>query len=896
MLKIKKYVIRKELVLNNIILNAYISNFWNDVFASLVKSSEKHLLLLCKVEFSDKSLGYRTLGHLRRVNFSDKELFINYLINRLGTLSDAYSDNPVNKIVFSYIICNGKALDDRKLILDLNDKPLAFHRFNNMNLPITMVPAEFGTVISKSLIEGFTRFVVSFNKKIFQIDVSLDKLVNNVTLLGPSELNWTDTQFGEGFKREIGKSTMYFVDGELVLRKQELNAKPFSKMNVESKLINNFVTMDIETITHDSKLVPYLICAYNGSEYITSYARSQQLLFTSFMNSLFTFFKGSSKLIVYAHNLSGFDGIFLLKHLIQFGKVEPILFNGRLISIKVKLNVVGHKNKTIIFKDSYLLLPLSLRMLCIAFNISIPKGYFPFKLKNIFYTGVLPKIEYWTGIPLTEYSLLKAEFKNTFWNFQDEAIKYCKLDCQTLHEIITNFNELIFNNFQVNIHSVLTLPALAMKIYKTHFMPDNTIYQLLGRVESFIRESYTGGAVDVYKPHNTITGIFSRAARHIKLYYYDVNSLYPTVMAKFLMPIGKPIAFEGNIRNVISNAYGFFFCKITSPVNLEHPILQRRIKTTEGIRTIAGLGTWTGWICSAEMDNAMKYGYTFEIIKGYEFKLGDIFSEYVNKMYNLRLQYPKGNAMNLVAKLLMNSLYGKFGMKVEFTKVDIFTILTDADKLNVKNKVKSFGESVLDFVMVNNSLIIVRNTLADIKYNQDQDMYHGLDVNIAIASAVTSVARVQMSVFKNNPLFNLYYSDTDSAVVDRPLPAELVGNELGQLKLEHVITKAVFLAPKVYGFITENGDEIIKVKGITSEVASDLTFSALETLLIKDSSREFTQEKWFKDVIGGQISLADVAYTLKVTSNKRAPIYINDGEFEIYNSTRPFNYNELNSK
>ena len=34
-------------------------------------------------------------------------------------------------------------------------------------------------------------------------------------------------------------------------------------------------------------------------------------------------------------------------------------------------------------------------------------------------------------------------------------------------------------------------------------------------------------------------------------------------------------------------------------------------------------------------------------------------------MYNLRLQYDKGTPMNLIAKLLMNSLYGKFAMKLE---------------------------------------------------------------------------------------------------------------------------------------------------------------------------------------------------------------------------------------
>lgn len=74
-------------------------------------------------------------------------------------------------------------------------------------------------------------------------------------------------------------------------------------------------------------------------------------------------------------------------------------------------------------------------------------------------------------------------------------------------------------------------------------------------------------------------------------------------------------------------------------------------------------------------------------------------------------------------------------------------------------------------------------------------LFHGLDINTAKASAVTAGARVHMSLFKKNPNFNLYYSDTDSAVIDRQLDSEFVGNKLGQMKLEHTINKAVFLAP-----------------------------------------------------------------------------------------------------
>ena len=85
-----------------------------------------------------------------------------------------------------------------------------------------------------------------------------------------------------------------------------------------------------------------------------------------------------------------------------------------------------------------------------------------------------------------------------------------------------------------------------MKIYKTHYMPENSIYKISGLIEQRIRESYTGGAVDVYRPHNKIGDFFSKTYR--KLFYYDVNSLYPAMMANMPMPIAKPTYFEGGRR------------------------------------------------------------------------------------------------------------------------------------------------------------------------------------------------------------------------------------------------------------------------------------------------------------------------------------------------------------
>lgn len=63
----------------------------------------------------------------------------------------------------------------------------------------------------------------------------------------------------------------------------------------------------------------------------------------------------------------------------------------------------------------------------------------------------------------------------------------------------------------------------------------------------------------------------------------------------------------------------------------------------------------------------------------------------------------------------------------------------------------------------------------------------------------------------------------------------------------------------------------------------------LEKLLVKDSKMEFSQEKWFKKVFESDIQISEVAYQLKVTSNKRAPIYTNG----IYSDTLPYSYGFL---
>lgn len=90
-------------------------------------------------------------------------------------------------------------------------------------------------------------------------------------------------------------------------------------------------------------------------------------------------------------------------------------------------------------------------------------------------------------------------------------------------------------------------------------------------------------------------------------------------------------------------------------------------------------------------------------------------------------------------------------------------------------------------------------------------------VSIATASAITAYSRIYINKIKLDILNkggHIYYSDTDSVVTDIKLDENLVGSEIGKLKLEHEITEGYFISNKTYCFKNKKGETIIKNKGV----------------------------------------------------------------------------------
>ena len=177
--------------------------------------------------------------------------------------------------------------------------------------------------------------------------------------------------------------------------------KPISKKQISPNFKENFITMDIETITNEmgdksSILTPFLLCWYNGKRFEKhSYFinKNIQITIKNVMKDIcIRKYKGYK---IYFHNFSKFDGFFLIKYFTEIGECSPIIHKGKIISFNFKPN--WKKDFSFTFLDSYLLLPSSLKNLSKSFNVENPKGIFPFKLNDINYKGIIPDIKYFSS-------------------------------------------------------------------------------------------------------------------------------------------------------------------------------------------------------------------------------------------------------------------------------------------------------------------------------------------------------------------------------------------------------------------------------------------------------------------------------------------------------------------
>lgn len=571
--------------------------------------------------------------------------------------------------------------------------------------------------------------------------------------------------------REIRNRKRFYPTHITALKQCFTELKPFMVADTETILIDNVhkpYAAGLLMVRPGEEIHEILMDTYFSEDYsiiLDSFEeRSTKVLYDLVKRIETIVRQDKSVKTIYFHNFSRFDGIFLLKHLSchhKSYKLKPLMRNNRLY----ELGVYSGDKMLFRFRDSLNLLPGKLsslaKNLCPCLG---PKGSIPY-----------------SEVTLSNLSSMKKSL-----------LDYMKQDILLLGGVMQKAQQIYWNLYKVDIESKITISSLALSIFRMKYYDAShfPIHIPNKNEDFFIRRAYYGGHTDNYKPYGE------------DLYYYDVNSLYPFVMKCFPMPGGVPV-WHGNLEGMdLDSMFGFIEAYVVCPKTIKKPFLPYREKNNT---LIFPTGEFVGVYYSEELKYARGLGYTVLPISGYFFdKIESPLSNFVSSLFDRRLEARKeGNeALAYVYKILMNSLYGRFGINPKSTITEV------CDEGRYKHLIRH-SELIFGDMLSDNNYIV--------SYHSNTEM--GSDYwnppkysAVQLAAAITASARIHM--YKYISRDDCYYTDTDSVVLGQPLPEEVISSSvLGKFKLEDNVMKGYFLAPKCYFYIAKDSTNVLKYKG-----------------------------------------------------------------------------------
>ena len=340
------------------------------------------------------------------------------------------------------------------------------------------------------------------------------------------------------------------------------------------------------------------------------------------------------------------------------------------------------------------------------------------------------------------------------------------------------------------------------------------------------RDAFCGGRTNAVKLYHQVTP-------NQKIHYIDVTSLYPWVNKTSVYPKGHPTFITHPGHTDIHQYFGLIQCQILPPRELYHPVLPYRYDSkllfplcarcveeemdkplldrsyhcphTDEERALTS--TW----CCQELEKAVELGYEVQYIyEVWHFKetCQGLFEDYVNTWLKIKQEasgWPKGvnteeerqtyirnyyeqegiqleydkieknPGLRTLAKMMLNSMWGKFGQRLNKTQVQefddpqAFHRFLDTDSLDVRH------------------VSIINDQMVEVHYqHQKEDIPVSPNLNIFIACFTT--CRVRLKLYEAlEPLGErvLYY-DTDSIIyyTDEGQPNPDLGHYLGDFTSE----------------------------------------------------------------------------------------------------------------
>ena len=467
-------------------------------------------------------------------------------------------------------------------------------------------------------------------------------------------------------------------------------------------------------------------------------------------------------------------------------------------------------------------------------------------------------------------------FQGCYWHgcrkcHPEHKIKYNK----TMEQV----NLLEHNGFEVNQMWECEWNKIKNNLDNKSEIEENAKHQNIN-----IRDSLFGGRTEGFKSYH-------KCNKDEKIFYYDIVSLYPSVNALDNYAVGFSKYVNITSDDILKDKFfGVVKCDVIPPKKLYIPILP---DNSDGKLLFHLNEMKNKTFSSVELKYALQHGYKIKIHSALEFnKYTGLMKDYVEFFLKLKIENNKhyteeecnkineshhklgftfeikpentrkNPGMKQLAKICLNSLWGKFGQR---TTLDCYEYFNEWNRLllNLTNdKIKT------------NSWRIINDSLVELRYTEDVD-YHIEAEYISEITAVFTTANARIRLISMLHWLHptqVIYCDTDSVffVYDKNNPEHKMpdnndetkpvnvsfGNALGEWENEfdedEWIVEQIVAGAKSYSYITNKGKIAIRMKGITLDRAtSDIfTFERIKKMVLENDtleSAERFQFIWNKD-------------------------------------------------
>ena len=616
-----------------------------------------------------------------------------------------------------------------------------------------------------------------------------------------------------------------------------------------------------------------------------------------------------SKTTFVAHNGKSYDTWLIHHHLTKHYNERPsqiILAGQKIMYMEIK---------SVKFIDSCNHFACKLEDVPKTFGLDetqFKKGFYPYKFntkENWNYEGEMPDIKYFD--PCSMKTNKRMEFfkwwydkkkSNYIWKHKKETKEYCDSDVDILLQGCNVYSQEGYDLVGIDPLEKKTIASWVMDIYLKNFYDfDKTPIYVLEKIEyDFIRRSFHGGrteAIRLYRKWNKEElqqGICGR--------YLDIQSLYPTTQFYDPLPIGIPKTKTefGNIDNheYIKTNYGWYEVDIKMNKELFIPPLVAKDE-----KLTADLNDKVKQVFhSEELKRAIEDGCEItKIYQSLEMETStDLFKDFVKTFLEVKVNATgkpklwdnkidrqkwikehedrfgftpnpteKNDGKRAIAKMILNSLWGKFGQRPDMPK----NIYITPDKVNkwwqmlsdCKNgKIDIKGEE-----LTGDTLFVSYKEL------DDKENYTLKTTSLAIASSITACATMRLYAELRLLKERVLYMDTDSIIYEHHpdkynIPS---GKFLGEWECETdglPITEYVSTGAKSYAYKVQGKVKDVKMKGITLnwENCKDINFKSLKSLVDGKDKLTTKQNVRFNKTANG-INTTMMEKDIKFTMDKR---------------------------